>query len=182
MISSNLGGVGVGWWRREFDNKTTSPMRHLTPRFLLLWLFSSLYNGVKPERHGSGDIVESQITFTCKFRERPCNGLSKTKRAGTKETIRLPLLYPSYNNTCTLEEPQATPWANRGCLLLASTRASFYSAFLLTWPAVMQIHCNKRKFGSVKVTGKLPNHPTPSLPRSRFLDVTLPHSERGSVA
>ena len=29
-------------------------MRHLTPRFLLLWLFSSLYNGVKPERHGSG--------------------------------------------------------------------------------------------------------------------------------
>ena len=88
-------------------------MRHLTPRFLLLWLFSSLYNGVKPERHGSGDIVESQITFTCKFRDRHCNGLSKTKRAGTKETIRLPLLYPSYNNTCTLEEPQATQHLGR---------------------------------------------------------------------
>ena len=90
-------------------------MHHVTPRFLLLWLLSSLYNGVKPERHGSGDIVESQIRFTCKFQERNCNGLSKTKRAGTKETIRLPPLYPFYNNTCTPERPQATPWANRGC-------------------------------------------------------------------
>lgn len=51
------------------------------------------------------DIVESQIRFTCKFQERNCNGLSKTKRAGTKETIRLPPLYPFYNNTCTLERP-----------------------------------------------------------------------------
>ena len=51
------------------------------------------------------DIVESQIRFTCKFEERNCNGLSKTKRAGTKETIRLPPLYPFYNNTCTLERP-----------------------------------------------------------------------------
>ena len=101
-IISNLGGVGVGWWRREFDNETTSSMRHFTPRFLLLRLFSSLYNGVKPERHGSSDIVGSQTTFICKFRERHCNGLRKTKRAGTKEMIRLPLLYPSYNNTCTL--------------------------------------------------------------------------------
>ena len=33
--------------------------------------------------------------------------------------------------------------------LLASTRACLCRAFLLTWPAVIQIHCNKRKFGSV---------------------------------
>lgn len=51
------------------------------------------------------DIVESQIRFTCKFQGRNCNGLSKTKQAGTKETIRLPPLYPFYNNTCTLERP-----------------------------------------------------------------------------
>ena len=70
------------------------------------------------------DIVESQIRFTCKFQERNCNGLSKTKRAGTKETIRLPPLYPFYNNTCTLERPQATPWANRGCLQTACKYAS----------------------------------------------------------
>ena len=136
-------------------------MRHFTPRFLLLRLFSSLYNGVKPERHGSSDIVGSQTTFICKFRERHCNGLSKTKRAGTKATIRLPLLYPSYNNTCTPQEPQATPWANRGCLqicLLVRVLA-FIERFYSRGRQLCKFIATKESLDQFRLLGNCPTTP-----------------------
>ena len=39
------------------------------------------------------------------FKSGTAMGSAKTKRTGTKETIRLPPLYPFFNNTCTLERP-----------------------------------------------------------------------------
>ena len=157
-------------------------MRQLTPRFLLLWLFSSLYGGVKPERLGSGDIVESQITFTCKFRERYCNGLSKTKRAGTKETIRLPSLYPSYNNTCTLEEPQATPWANRGCLqiCLQVRVLAFIVGFYSRGRQLCKFIATKESLDQFRLLGNCPTTPLlVSLAASFWMSRNAPRSLLG---
>ena len=153
MISSNLGGVGRGGGGEE--NSTIKQLVRCATS-----LPGFFYSGCFQVSTMVLNLNDMAVVISWSHKSRShanfeigiAMGSAKQSEQEPKRRYDFPCFirptitpapWKSHRQRNTLGEPRM--FTN----LLVSTRACLYRAFLLTWPAVMQIYGNKRKFGSV---------------------------------